>query len=895
MQIEYVGEQLYWGQLGNVFINLAFVGALLSCVSYFFASRKTEGALIDWKKLARASFVLHALSIIAIFAIMLCILFLHRFEYYYVWQHSNTEMIKKYILSCLWEGQEGSFLLWMFWNALLGLIFMLKAGDWESDVMFVFSMVQVFLVSMILGVVLDYSWIEYKIGSNPFTLLREHPDMLKMPFVQSPTYLEKIDGRGLNPLLQNYWMTIHPPTLFLGFALVLFPFAFAVAGLRRGKFVEWIQPALPWTFLAISILGVGILMGGAWAYEALSFGGFWAWDPVENAVLVPWLCLVAGGHLMLVYKNKGTSLFIAVSLIILSFLLILWSTFLTRSGVLGNSSVHSFTDLGMTAQLLLYVVFFAWLPVVLFIRNTKMRLNYVLLAVCIAVLAFLFGFNLYVKLALFIYLALTIFLLVVNYQTQFPKSSSEESVSSRELWMFVGALLLTVSWLSIIHETSKPAIGKAFDGIPFLQDLYPANYAPASDVIDKYNIVQALLAIFIFVLIGVGQFLRYGKTENSGFKRKMLISTLVSVILTIAIIVGFGLSQNLVKENFMGTISVAKKYEKVLYLVLLYFSVFALVANAHYLLAFVKGKWRLSGPSVAHIGFAMVIGGAVISAGFKQIISANVGSPINLEYLNKDFKNNENIMMSKGDTLDMGGYKVVYSGDSTSGTNVYCAVDYYKPGSNEKSFTLYPNIQMNPRMGNVAEPSTKHFLWKDIYTHITFIDPEKLQLVKSGEINRPAESLETDRFRQPAVYQINEGDTIFSVNYYIIFEDLAATDKIDTTIAPENQRIQLTGKFRIRNLKGKEYLVEPLFAIVNNKIESYAAFNAETGTKISITNIIPEKRKVEVEVSELVNPRQNDFIIMQAIMFPGINILWLGCFLMGIGTLIAVLNRFLKK
>jgi cytochrome c-type biogenesis protein CcmF len=101
-----------------------------------------------------------------------------------------------------------------------------------------------------------------------------------------PDYLSKEafqDGRGLNPLLQNYWMTIHPPTLFLGFSSTLFPFVFAIAGLWRGDIKGWMRPAVPWAFFGVMILGTGILMGGAWAYEALGFGGFWAWDPVENA------------------------------------------------------------------------------------------------------------------------------------------------------------------------------------------------------------------------------------------------------------------------------------------------------------------------------------------------------------------------------------------------------------------------------------------------------------------------------------------------------------------------------------------------------------------------------------------------------------------------------------
>ena len=221
---------------------------------------------------------------------------------------------------------------------------------------------------MLLGIYVG----DLRLGSSPFVLIRQLPENLGLPWTGIADYLTRIpqfaDGRGLNPLLQNYWMTIHPPTLFLGFAATLVPFAYAIAGLWKGRFREWMAPALPWTFFGVMVLGIGILMGGAWAYEALSFGGFWAWDPVENASLVPWLTLVAAGHLMLVNKRKETSLFTTLLLTLLTFLLVLYSTFLTRSGVLGDTSVHSFTGEGMLPGLLVFMLTFVWLSVVMLLK-----------------------------------------------------------------------------------------------------------------------------------------------------------------------------------------------------------------------------------------------------------------------------------------------------------------------------------------------------------------------------------------------------------------------------------------------------------------------------------------------------------------------------------------------
>src|SRR5690606_6592435 len=162
----------------------------------------------------------------------------------------------------------------------------------ESRVMAVIALVQVALATMLLGF---YLGPDINIGSSPFILLRDK--MVDAPIFSQPNYLEFVtDGNGLNILLQNYWMVIHPPVLFLGFSATLIPFAFTIAALWKGDYKEWIRPTWIWSLFAGAALGTGIMMGGAWAYESLTFGGYWAWDPVENASLVPWLTLVAALH-----------------------------------------------------------------------------------------------------------------------------------------------------------------------------------------------------------------------------------------------------------------------------------------------------------------------------------------------------------------------------------------------------------------------------------------------------------------------------------------------------------------------------------------------------------------------------------------------------------------------
>ena len=299
--IQYIGEHLWIGRLGQFLIFLAFCSAILSFISYYKSTK--EQAEASWKNIGRYAFLVHGSSIFSIIALIFYMMINQYFEYEYVWSHVSSDLPFRYIFSAFWEGQEGSFLLWMFWNVVLGFILMKYAGKWESYVLAIFSVVQIFFVFFLLGIYWGPD--DMRIGASPFQLLR---DVHFAPIFNSANYLQSIEGTGLNPLLQNYWMTIHPPTLFLGFSSTLVPFAYAMAGLWRKEHTKWMQPALRWSLFSAAILGTGILMGAVWAYEALSFGGYWAWDPVENASLVPWLTLVAGIHTILIARATGHSI-----------------------------------------------------------------------------------------------------------------------------------------------------------------------------------------------------------------------------------------------------------------------------------------------------------------------------------------------------------------------------------------------------------------------------------------------------------------------------------------------------------------------------------------------------------------------------------------------------------
>ena len=340
--MHFEGEHLLPGRIGHFFIILAFVASVISTIFYFTASRINDlTEKRSWLRFARTAFFIQVFSAIAIFATIFYICSHHYFEYMYAYKHASKELESKYLLACIWEGQEGSFLLWTLWHSVLGIIIIIKNKDtkasvWEAPVMTVISFAQFFLLMMILGIY----FFGVRIGSNPFTLTRNE---IAGPIFSNPNYLTFIkDGVGLNVLLRNYWMVIHPPVLFLGFASTIIPFAYAYAGIQTKRFGDWIQPALPWALISACVLGVGVMMGGKWAYESLSFGGYWAWDPVENAALVPWLILVAGLHTMAIYKATGHSLRASYIFAILTFVFILYSTFLTRQQGSAREPVQHF-------------------------------------------------------------------------------------------------------------------------------------------------------------------------------------------------------------------------------------------------------------------------------------------------------------------------------------------------------------------------------------------------------------------------------------------------------------------------------------------------------------------------------------------------------------------------
>jgi cytochrome c-type biogenesis protein CcmF len=500
--MEFLGEHLLPGKLGHFFALLSFASSLVAVIAYFKATNAKDPAEADsWRKMGRKAFVLDVISVYAVLATIIYIVAARRFEYNFAWEHSSRSMHLQYLLACIWEAQEGSFLLWNLWVCILGLILMRTAKKWESPVMTVMSFTQFCIATMIMGIYV----FGQKVGFNPFILVRQ-TDMGQMaPIFSQPDYLtipQMQDGQGLNPLLQNYWMVIHPPILFLGFSSTVVPFAFAIAGLWKRDF-SWTRVALPWALFSACVLGTGIMMGGAWAYEALSFGGYWAWDPVENASLVPWLVMIAALHTMLIYNATGHSLRITHFFIITQFVLILYSTFLTRSGILGDLSVHAFVESGMNVQLALFVFVFLVPAYILFIARYK----------------------------------------------QIPHIVKEEATDSREFWMFIGSLILFLGAMFVIIFTSLPVFNMLVSSNKKVNT--------GDDQVFSYNRIMIFIAILIGLLTAITQYLKYKGTTRDWWMKKIGIPTAIAVVLAVLVSVFGGIHYDRYGNGFLAAIHLA--------------------------------------------------------------------------------------------------------------------------------------------------------------------------------------------------------------------------------------------------------------------------------------------------------------------------------------------------
>jgi cytochrome c-type biogenesis protein CcmF len=875
--MDYIGEHHLPGDLGRFFIALSLVASIVATFSYFKSAQSTIDSNANyWKKLARYAFITEVVSVIAIFGILFYIIQNHLFEYKYAWQHSSLSLEPKYMLACFWEGQEGSFLLWSIWHCVLGLILIKTSKTWEAPVMTVVSFAQVCLATMIAGIYI-FNW---KMGSSPFILLRDSGVLDNAPALHlnfdvnqslKPDYMSSItDGNDLNVLLQNYWMVIHPPVLFLGFASTTIPFAFAIAGLWKKKFGEWTKPALPWALFSAAVLGVGIMMGAAWAYESLSFGGYWAWDPVENASLVPWLILIAGIHTLLIYKHSGHSLRAGYLFMILTFGFVLYSTFLTRSGILGDTSVHAFTDLGMNIQLYMLLYLFFWLPAILIAKNNSQRMTTAVTGITLLVVTFLASkyFIDATPILAFGSLIAGIGFIIYQVQTQVPTIHQEENSSSREFWMFIGSLVFFISAIVIIGKTSLPVLNTIINGLYQLLhiDLFSKKIASPEDPEFAYNQIQVFVAVIVAVLTGFVQYLKYKNTTSGFFWKKILVPTLIAVVIA-TLVISFG-NINYEKKGamYLGAIWLAVAC-----------SIYTIITNAAYILVGMKGKLALSGGSIAHVGFGMVLLGILLSSSKKEILSYNT-SGISIDF-GKDSKEStgENLTLVKGMKNDMGKYWVTFENSQKHPEKQkWFYKIHFKEKDGKEEFVLMPSAFINVKgnEGIQAEPDSRHYWDHDVFTYITAVpDPEK--------------NKDTSTFRTNS---LKPGDSLFYSKGYMILQNVKPIENVPQQIAEilGNEGSLNEASLKIYSKTGSIFSATTKLAYIKGTYLPFPDTVIAENLVIQLQKVNPDK-SIELGVKE--SNTVLDYITMKAYKFPFIFVLWGGVIITAIGILISMVRR----
>ncbi|HSF52188.1 MAG TPA: cytochrome c biogenesis protein CcsA [Algoriphagus sp.] len=821
------------GNLGHLMTIVAFVSALVTAYAYIQFFRANEIEKPSWRRFSRISFYIHAVATALIAASLFEIIYNHRYEYFYAYSHSSKALPVHYMISSFWEGQEGAFILWAFWNVVLGLILIKTNKFWEAPVMVVFALVQAFLISMIMGVVIG----DLKIGSSPFMLLR---DATQAPIFQlNPDFVPE-DGTGLNPLLQNIWMVIHPPTLFLGYASTLVPFAFLIGGLVTKRYSEWIRPALPWAIFSAMILGMGIIMGAYWAYVTLNFGGYWNWDPVENAVYVPWLILVASIHTMITFKKSATALKTSIVLVILSFILVLYATFLVRSGVLGDASVHSFTDLGLSGQLLIYMLFFMVIAIFLAARAWK----------------------------------------------HIPTSEKEASVYSREFWIFLGAVTLGLMSFQVILPTSIPAwnaLVESFGGI--------SNMAPPADQVEFYTKFQLWFAVAIALLTSVGQFFWWQKIDKKALKEALVTPYIVSVLISAGIIVLAKVYDwKYIIIVLAGTFTIVAN--AVILAKILKKSTFKLAGGS---LAHIGLGMILIGIMFSS-GYSDVISINMSGLTYSNSWEDEMNKEHVLLWINKPTQMKDYTVIYRGRQKKVVGvpeYVPAKILESTGNVNQALALedykDYFKKGDsvmivleendyfkidymqNEVlKFSLSPMSQFNEGMGGlISSPDSKIYLNRDLYTYVAamndYADPD---------------------WKEDENYEVSPGEQFHIADFVTYFDGAEVLKEIEGYQLQEGD-VAVKAKLRVLDYDVEKTL-EPTFIIRNNQVGKLPVIDTELGLKVSLENILPEQNKFVFKV----NQYQKDYVVMKAIVKPYINVLWIGTIIMLIGFTVAIFRRF---
>ena len=610
--------------LGTLIILVGIAAALLAASSYALVTRGNVAALSYGRVGTRVALG----TVLAVIALLAYVFVTERYDIDYVYNYSSRELEFAFRVAALWAGQPGSFVIWALWGLVAAQLLVRRSHQNEPYVMSILMFIQAGLLLFMLI-------------RNPF-----------VPYMENGVAVFPADGKGLNPTLHNPWMIIHPPILFVGYALMAVPFAWAIAGLWRRDYDGWIKGALPWALAAWSFLGLALLLGGYWAYETLGWGGYWGWDPVENSALVPWLTCTALIHGMLVQRSGGglrrTNFFMAI----LTYSLVFYASFLTRTGVLSSFSVHSFVAEGL-----------------------KTIMTVALAIVALGGLAFLLA-----------------------RWRDIPTKPLSEKLLSRESFIVLSTLCLGVIATVILVGTSMPIIS----GVPVigqsLQQLLGslfklddgtvyggANATPFQDgrfglVGSFYTTTVPPLGLILTVLLIIGPLLGWRDSNVRTMVKALRLPGIVAVLAVcgaIGLVAWSGRELQPISLAYVGLV------------------VFAAGTNIVLIMRTLRSGFLRIGGYLAHVGFAVLLVGVVGSAAYGT----------------KD----QTIVMPTGQKVSALGYDYMFNGwTQTDDGKGKMNITVEQGG--KTVFTAEPQLYHNDKMGaTMATPSIRSEFFRDLY------------------------------------------------------------------------------------------------------------------------------------------------------------------------------------
>ena len=522
----------------NFPIFIALAAACVSCAAYLIASFlgpcKGRETLVG--KIARISYYVSTVSAAsALLYLLQCILSGARYDIAYVSDNSSPRDAFLYRVSALWAGQAGSMLLWAVFGGLTGVLLLRKLERSSPAVLSFWCSVQAFFLALL-------------VVDDPMKpLVNFQPGSI---------------GSGMKPLLQNPWMAIHPPVIFVAYALLAVPAGLAIQALIDGDAVKWVKRCLPWAIAGWLAMTAGLVLGMVWSYEVLGWGGYWVWDPVENASLVPWLLSTALVHALVLQGQRAGVARWNVVLAFATFISVLYTTFLTRSGVLSETSVHAFGD----AENFRAMPVFAWLK--------------------------------WVPIG---YGALFIGTLVGRWKALRSKQGKPLEVRSREMVLGVGILVLCLFAFVVLYGTTYSTFNGS-SGDQARKDLKPI----------FYTVMSVPLALAATSLISLLPFLTWGGSgQGRGLRRILAAMGLIGVVAVVGVVAA------ILWPTLLGRVLGWLRPDGRTLLdanglmLLLGLGLVALFSSAA---AVAGSSLRRCGAHVAHAGVALVVLGIILSA-----------------------------------------------------------------------------------------------------------------------------------------------------------------------------------------------------------------------------------------------------------------------------------------